>query len=233
MDKEYIEPQLNIEQLNQIARQLRCPSGEEGLEMGELLNETNIGMIKESIHSLQLSNKNRVLELGHGNCTHLSDILKQAPQLRYFGMEISEIMKQEAERINHQYMQNRQALFQLYNGAEIPYVLNFFDRVLTVNTIYFWENPVAVLKEIYRVLKPGGICIIAYANRTFMKELSFVVHTNIFDLYDNQRLKLLVQQTDFELKSIKDKTEKVKSKSGEWVEREYSIAILNKKSKQL
>lgn len=216
------------EKLDEIVRQLRCPNGKDGITMGELLSNTNKGMITESILSLQLCHKNRVLELGHGNCEHLCHVLEQATQLKYFGMEISSTMKCEAERINHQFIQKKQALFQLYNGSEIPYVHNFFDRIVTVNTIYFWENPIVVLKELYRVLKPDGICIITYAKKTFMKELSFVAQTNVFDLYDNQRLKEFVRETKFELRGFKDKTERVKSKSGKWVKRPYSIVILKK-----
>ncbi|MEE9363835.1 MAG: class I SAM-dependent methyltransferase [Cellulophaga sp.] len=227
MNKKISEPQ-DKEKLIAIAQQLRCPSGEEGIVIGELLNDSNHSMIKESISSLQVFDKSRVLELGHGNCAHLSDILKQAFQVRYFGMEISETMKQEAERINYKYMNKRQALFQLYNGNEIPYVLNFFDRIVTVNTIYFWENPVAFLQELYRVLKPNGICVLTYAKSTCMEKLPFVNNNEIFILYDDEKLKQLVQKTNFELRDIENKTERVKSKLGEWVNREYSVVVLGK-----
>lgn len=32
-----------------------------------------------------------------------------------------------------------------------------FDKVLSVNTIYFWEAPVRHLAEVARVLKPQGV----------------------------------------------------------------------------
>jgi len=228
MEKKQNEMQLDERKLKEIAHQLRCPSGEEGVLMGKLLTETNSGMIRETIALLQLSNKNRILELGHGNCEHLSFLLKQALQLRYFGMEISEVMKQEAVSINKQYVKKRQALFQLYNGKEIPYVLHFFDCVLTVNTIYFWRDPVALLNEIYRVLKPGGICILTYVKSSCMEKLPFVANNNIFSLYSHENIKQLVDVTAFEIDQIKNKTERVKSKSGEWVEREYAIVVLSK-----
>lgn len=89
MENKIIAPQ-DKEKLTKIAQQLPCSSGEEGIAMSKLLNETNSGMIIESILSLQLSDKNRILELGHGNCTYLFKILKQALQLRYFGMRENE-----------------------------------------------------------------------------------------------------------------------------------------------
>ena len=40
-----------------------------------------------------------------------------------------------------------------------------FDAVLCVNVVYFWENPAAHLREILRVLRPGGMLCIRTPNR--------------------------------------------------------------------
>ena len=219
---------LNVEDLREIASQLSCPSGNKGKEIGELLHTSNQGMIKESILKLELTDKKRILELGHGNCSHLPDLLKEGSQLRYFGMEISEVMQKEAQRINASYVERGQALFSLYDGQKIPYVLNFFDNVFSVNTIYFWNNPVALLKEIYRVLKPNGKFVLTFANSSCMEKLPFVTQTDFFELYDSQKITDLVDKTDFVLMTITSKKEKVKSKTGDWVDRDYSIVVLTK-----
>ncbi|WP_291864805.1 class I SAM-dependent methyltransferase [Maribacter sp.] len=228
MGKQKKVPTVSVENLKEIAAQLSCPSGSEGKEIGELLHFSNEGMIKESVLSLKLKNNKRVLELGHGNCSHLPDLLKEGAQLRYFGMEISEVMQKEAQRINASYVEKGQALFSLYDGQKIPYVLNFFDNVFSVNTIYFWNNPVALLKEIYRVLKPNGKFVLTFVNSSCMEKLPFVAQTNFFELYDSPKIIDLVDKTDFVLMTITSKKEKVKSKTGDWVDRDYSIVVLTK-----
>lgn len=167
--KEDIKELLDQEQLNQLAQQLRCPYDEEGITVGKLLDDTNKGMILESIKSLDIQNKHRILELGYGNASHLPEILKQACDVKYFGMEISDVMQQQAVTINAKYVKKMMASFQIYDGQKVPYVLNFFDRIITVNTIYFWENPSALLNDIYRVLKPNGIFVVSFAKSSFMK----------------------------------------------------------------
>ena len=46
--------------------------------------------------------------------------------------------------------------FELYDGSVFPFGDEEFDRLFTVNTIYFWEDPAHTLSEVHRVLKPGG-----------------------------------------------------------------------------
>jgi len=224
-------PVFNVEELEAIAKQLRCPTGNEGITMGEMLNESNGAMINESIKSLALKDKDRILELGHGSCCHLPNILNKALDLKYFGMEISEIMKNEAERINEISRKKRQALFQLYNGIDIPYVSNFFDKIITVNTIYFLDNPLLFMNEMYRLLKPNGKFVLTFVNGDFMKKLPFVIHSNEFNLFNEMVINELLEKTSFNLITLKKKKEEVVSKSGELVNREYFIIELTKKKK--
>ena len=227
-----ISTMLDTDNLKVIAKQLRCPTGSEGVAMGEKLNETNKGMIIESIKSLELNDRERVLELGHGSCKHLTNLLDEALELKYFGMEISETMKDEAERINIGSIKKKKALFQLYNGVDICYVSNFFDKILTVNTIYFLENPLLFLEEMYRVLKPKGKFVLTFANGSFMEKLPFVIHSNEFNLFSDENIRELISKTSFSINSLKKNKEKVISKSGEYVDREYFIVQLTKHRKK-
>ena len=38
----------------------------------------------------------------------------------------------------------------------LPYERNTFDAALTINSFQVWQNAVAGLREIHRVIKPGG-----------------------------------------------------------------------------
>lgn len=228
MDKKVKTPLMNKEDMEEVASQLSCPSGNKGKEIGELLHSTNIEMIQKSILALQLKCHQNILELGHGNCSHLSYLMKKAADLKYVGMEISDVMQQEAERINEPFINNNQALFQTFDGINIPYTENYFDAAFSVNTVYFWQKPTTFLNEIHRVLKIHGVFVLTFVNKASMEQLPFVSETNIFTLYDQQKVLNLVSETNFELTALDTKTEQVKSKTGEWINREYCIAILTK-----
>ena len=101
------------EELKSIASQLRRPQGKKGIEMAEMMNGTNISMTFHSIDKLGVLDHNKILELGHGNCGHLAYLLNQRGGLAYYGLEVSELMHKEAQRINQAYIGTGQASFHL------------------------------------------------------------------------------------------------------------------------
>ncbi len=208
---------LTEQQIIELEQQLSCPEGEKGIEVGKTMNESNIKMTLKSIDYLEFQDKDTILEFGHGNCGHLSHIFQQANQLKYFGLEVSETMFKEALKNRQSYL----AEFKLYDGNNIPYPNDFFDKIFCVNTIYFWENPLTILQEIERVLKPNGACVLTYANKTFMKQLPFVRQK--FELYDTSKLKELLHKTNLRILETKELKEEVISKSGEFVNRISSL----------
>lgn len=221
-----MEQQITEEQLQGIAGQLSCPQGAQGIETGNMMHESNIGMTTAAIESLQITDGNYILELGHGNCGHLEKIFGQAASLRYAGLEISETMHTEARSKNEERVFGQQAAFQLYDGHIIPFAAGTFDKIMTVNTVYFWQDPVALLQEICRVLKPGGFFTLAFAQKEFMQQLPFVKYR--FRLYDTAGITELISQTDFQLVEVVEKTEQVKSMSGDTIQRNFSVAKMKK-----
>lgn len=213
-------------ELQELASQLSHPKGEKGIQVADMMNATNIGMTLHAISSLELSGHERVLELGHGNAAHLTHILNDRPALHYDGLEMSELMHEEAKKINAAFVEQQGASFHLYDGEIIPFPENHFDRIFTVNTIYFWADPPALLAELYRVLKTGGRFCITFAQESFMKQLPFTTYG--FELYSRDKLEKLVSGSPFNILKTESQTEQVMSKTGEFMEREFTTLTLGK-----
>ncbi len=212
--------------MKELAEQLRKPSGEKGLEVATMMHETNIGMTLEAIHHLDLKKGEDIMEIGHGNAGHLKFILDKADDLHYTGYDISELMHEQANTLNSKLVQNNLAEFKLYDGRNFPDQDNHFDKILTVNTIYFWENPNEMLKEIHRILKPGGIFCITFVEKDFMKLLPFSVYG--FTMYNPEDVEKLINNSEFELNEIARKTDFVQNKLGEKMNRKFATAVLTK-----
>lgn len=214
------------EELQAIASQLKHPTGEKGIEMANMMHETNINMTYHSVQNLHIESGNTILELGHGNAGHVAFIFEQAENLKYYGLEMSELMFQEARQINRNFVSQKQAFFSLYDGNIIPFQDSFFNKIFTVNTIYFWREPEKLLSEIYRVLQPKGVFCITFAEESFMKQLPFTKYE--FELYSTEKVEKLIGKTTFKIINKETLTEKVKSKTGELVDRAFTTLVLEK-----
>lgn len=208
-----------------IAQNLANPQGEKGIEIGEMMNDTNIGMTLESINTLLIEDGEHILEIGHGNADHVKSILNKAINIKYTGIDISETMHQEAIRRNAAF--EYQAGFVLYEGKKLPFQDKTFDKIFTVNTVYFWEQPVDYLNEIYRVLKDNGTFVLTFGQREFMEKLPFTQFD--FKLYSNSEMEDTVSKSHFKRMKISEREEQIKSKtSQETITRNYTILTIKK-----
>ncbi|AZA50864.1 class I SAM-dependent methyltransferase [Chryseobacterium carnipullorum] len=213
------------DELKILAQNLANPQGKKGIEIGEMMNATNISMTLESIKTLLIEDDEYILEIGHGNAGHLKNILSRAQNLKYTGVDISQTMHDEAKRLNEDF--KSQADFVLYEGKELPFEDQTFDKIFTVNTVYFWENPVEFLNEIHRVLKKDGIFVLTFGQRQFMETLPFTEYN--FTLYSNSEMEELVSESHFKRMKISEKEEDIQSKSGkETIHRIYTVLTIKK-----
>ena len=221
-----MEKQFTETQLAEVASQLSCPSGTGGVEMAGEMHKTNISMTLKAIETMTIADNDVFLELGHGNAAHLNKILEAAQNVSYQGLDISELMNEEAQKLNEKFVQNKQASFQLYDGTNLPYADATFSKIMTVNTLYFWQEPAKLLSELYRVLKPKGRLSIAFTQKESMERLPFTKYG--FTMYDTEKVKGLVAATDFKIADIANQYEKVKSKLNKLTERNFTVITLEK-----
>lgn len=210
-----------------LASQLREPTGEVGIEVAKVMNATNEFMIQETIDSLDLSMNDEVLEIGHGNGLHIGYLMERAPNLNYCGLDISELMHLEAKEFCENNDYQSQTDFVLYNGLIIPLPGEKFDKIFTVNTLYFWEKPVLFLNEIHRVLKPGGNLCVAFVTKQTMEQLAFTKYG--FNKYGQEEFHQIVVDSNFNQYALTAYSEEIEGKLGDgMVDREYLVAKFTK-----
>ncbi|RZK44254.1 MAG: class I SAM-dependent methyltransferase [Pedobacter sp.] len=216
------------EQLKELAHQLSRPTGENGIRTADQMHISNIGMTRNTIAVLNLQNNDSVLELGHGNGSHINEIVGSSNQVVYQGLEISDLMMQQASTFNEVFVREGKAKFEIYDGENIPFKENSFDKIMTVNTLYFWKNPVLLLNELYRVLKPEGLFCCTFAPEDFMKNLPFTKF--VFKLYDSTRVEELAKASNFQKVDFSRYAEQITNRDGLSIERDYMIATFRKQS---
>jgi ubiquinone/menaquinone biosynthesis C-methylase UbiE len=191
-------------ELPEIASQLRKPEGTDGQLIAMRMNESNKALTLKAINFLELNSAATLLEIGMGNGAFIPEILYSYPSLSYTGLDFSPDMVAEATvgvSIHGSDLQDRATLI-LGQALAMPFANATFDRILTVNTLYFMDTAVAFLNECYRVLKPGGTLALAIRDRQTMAQLPFTEFG--FNLFSEQDLKEVCNSSKFRAITINE-----------------------------
>ena len=178
-----------------LAKQLASPSGIPGAFVGHLMNSVNRKMNSETVAYMDVQKDDTVLDIGFGGGITLALLVKAASSGLVVGMEKSKISIKQASRTYKALIQKKQ--MKLIEGSveSIPFEDKYFDKICTVNTIYFWENVKAGLAEINRVLKPDGAFVLSFRPAKEMKKLPFTRYG--FSLFEQDSIAKLLENAGF------------------------------------
>ncbi|BBO68664.1 hypothetical protein DSCA_25940 [Desulfosarcina alkanivorans] len=72
-----------------------------------------------------------------------------------------------------------------------------FEKICSVNTIYFWTAPEATIKKMGRLLKPGGMLALGYEDIAQLKKRR--LDTDVFRFYSHSDVETLVKNAGFSM----------------------------------
>lgn len=140
-----------------LAGQHGHPRGIVGRMLGEQMVRQHMPETTWTISLLDLKPEDQILELGFGAGRAIELVAAQATNGHVSGIDHSQGMVRAASRRNAQAIKAGQVT--LYHGdvTTLPFADNQFDKVFSIQTLYFWPDLPRALAEIFRVLKPGAM----------------------------------------------------------------------------
>lgn len=109
----------------------------------------------------RLKPNSRIFDMMSSWVSHLPDEMEFA-HVEGHGMNAEELARNH--RLNHYFVQD------LNKNPKLPLPDRDFDAVLNTVSVQYLQYPEAVLSEVHRILKPGGIAIISFSNRMFYQK---------------------------------------------------------------
>ena len=183
-----------------MARHLRKPTGDFGIQVGVMMNKSNELLYDFTLDAMQPGPDVSILEIGFGNGKFFDKVMARAAGIIVSGIDYSETMVAVARQNNTDLINEGRLNLQAGSSEQLPYPDISFDKVFNINVVYFWEDPVLHLKEIYRVLKPGGKF---YTTVRTKESLNYLPFTRFgFTVYSVEEWKALTDSQQFKFISV-------------------------------
>jgi SAM-dependent methyltransferase len=132
-----------------------------------------------------------VLEIGFGGGALLADLLK-ATDGHVIGADNSEAMVQRARR---RFRGCDRLALHLASVEALPLVEASVDKACSVNNLYFWPDPAAGMRELARVVRPGGRLAIAFEPPAELRK--WPGHRFGFRLFEEGEVRRLMEEAGF------------------------------------
>ncbi len=179
-----------------LSAQLRQPSGWFGsLVVGPMMNRGNRRIVDCTIALLEVQPHHHVLEVGFGGGYGLACLARLVSDGLVCGVDFSPDMVRATERRFCRQIAQGRVNVQLGDISRLPFSPETFDRVLTVNTVYFWPDPPRGFSEIRRVLKDGGRAAVSLRSKTKMEK--HPPNREIFRLFEPAEVARLMEEAGF------------------------------------
>ena len=132
------------------------PVGDAGVEMLARMNASHGPVTEWGLSHISVPEDAAVLDIGCGGGATLHRLAARAPRGVITGIDYSEVSVACSTDFNRADVESGRMKVLQASVEAMPFADDSFDTITTVESFYFWPDPQENLREVYRVLKPGG-----------------------------------------------------------------------------
>ena len=136
--------------------QWRKPTGRLGRLLAWAMNFTHSILTDWGLKHIVIEKHYTILDIGCGGGGTIHKLAGIAVEGKVYGIDWSDESVKVSCRTNKRFIEVGRVEIQNGSVSCLPFSNNMFDLVTSVNTHYPWPDLVSDMKEVLRVLKPGG-----------------------------------------------------------------------------
>jgi SAM-dependent methyltransferase len=146
--------------------QCRKPRGWLGRAVILQMNRRHAQVTAWGLAHVNIEKNFTILDVGCGGGRTISMLAAVASDGKVSGVDHSAASVEAARQSNVEAITSGRVHVEQASVSRLPFPDQTFDLVTAVETHYYWPDPVADMREILRVLKPGGsLAVIAETHR--------------------------------------------------------------------
>ena len=142
------------------SRQLRKPSDRAGRAVLARMNVSHGPVTAWGLSHVTVGEDFTVLDVGCGGGKTIDRLASMARNGKVFGVDYSETSVAAARETNANWIAEGRVDIQQASVSKLPFPEASFDVVTAVETHYYWPDLPRDVREVLRVLKPGGKFVI-------------------------------------------------------------------------
>jgi len=159
------------------------PEGRFGAFWARFMNIGHSRLTRWGLSHISINKDDTILDIGCGGGRTVNTLAKIAAEGKVYGIDYSEVSVAVSTSINKKLIDAGRVRILHASVDSLPFPDDTFNLVTAVESCHFWPDLVNNLKEIRRVLKPGGSVIIVngiYRDERFEKRNSKVARMGDF-----------------------------------------------------
>lgn len=161
-----------MEIMKKLGRQAGEPSGRLGRLLGRCMNMGHGGLRRWALGEINIVPGSCILDVGCGGGKTVQVMAEADSGCKVYGIDPSEEMVRLSGDVNRELIEAGRVEIIKSRVSSLPFPDGEFDMVTAFETFHFWPDPVGDLREVKRVLKPGGKVLLAnevYEDERFEK----------------------------------------------------------------
>ena len=178
------------------SEQARKPTGLFGrLVMSIIFDKGNANINRFVYELMSVRKDDHILEVGFGTGKLIYEMAKRIDEGLIEGVDFSSTMVSIAQRRNKKYIAKGKVRIIEGDFDEMSFKGESFNKVCSINTIYFWPEPETTAKNIANILKPGGMFVVAFEDIAQLEQRQ--LSNEVFRLYSKDDVKNLLINAGF------------------------------------
>lgn len=147
--------------------QCRKPQGWLGRLIVRLMNRSHSKLTRWGLAHVAIGASDVILDVGCGGGNTIARLSRVSHDAKIYGVDYSEASVRVSREKNRHLVTSGHVQVQQGSVSALPFPDAMFDIVTAIETHYYWPDLRQDLREVLRVLKPGGrivMCVEAYRN---------------------------------------------------------------------